>query len=405
MRILYLTAETWPTFRADVAVLFGKRLPELGIASDLVAGRTPEGGGPAAWPAGESVLCDVGAGRASRHWRIVSHGIRTMWRAPAGRYQAIQVRDMPVVAAFGLVIARLKRLPFFYWMSYPMPEWQITLARQRGLSAGWFKFLWPWTSGRVGRFLMRHWVLPRADHVFVQSPRMKQELQQLGVPAERMTPVQMGVDLAQLDALAGPAMADPRLEGATVIGYLGTLDLPRQIERLFEMLALVRRRVGNAVLLLVGDTEDPLHREWLRGQALAAGVADHVIWTGWQPTEVAWRWLRSSTVVLSPFPRGELLDSASPTKVPEYMALRLPVVCNDNPDQEEAVRASGAGLCVPYTAHDFAEAVLDLLARTPAERAAMGEAGRRYVQARRDYPHLAASLATRYRHLLGESRT
>lgn len=99
-------------------------------------------------------------------------------------------------------------------------------------------------------------------------------------------------------------------------------------------------------------------------------------------------------------PRGPLLDCGSPTKVPEYLALGLPVVGNDNPDQQALIEATGAGRCVPYTPEAFAAAVLELLALPAGERQRMVDAGRRYVQAHRDYPRLAQQLARRYRQLL-----
>lgn len=333
--------------------------------------------------------------------RVLSvwHAITSAWRADARKYAAYQVRDMPVVAAAVLVIARLRRVPFFYWMSYPIPEGQIALARDRGLRAGWMKFLYPWVSGRVGVFLLRHWVLPRADHVFVQSPRMRDELAADGLPASRMTPVPMGVDVEALLALGLSALPDPQLTGRRVLGYLGTTDRPRQIEKLFDMLALVRQRVPNALLLIVGDTEDEVHRQWLQQQAQAAGVQDSVVFAGWQPTHQAWRMILNAEVALSPFPRGHLLDSASPTKVPEYMALGIPVVCNDNPDQAEAVLSSGAGVCVPCTPQQFADAVVQLLAMDASRRAEMTAAGQAYVERHRDYRHIAGLVAATYRRL------
>jgi glycosyltransferase involved in cell wall biosynthesis len=314
-------------------------------------------------------------------------------------YDAFQVRDMPVLAAAAVVIARWKRRPLYYWMSYPMPEGQIELARQRRLSAGVMKFLYPWMSGHAGRWLLRHWVLRRASHLFVQSPAMKQELLALGVPGERITPVLMGVDLDALKPDELQAVEDPRLAGRRVIAYLGTLDRSRRIEGLFAMLSRVRLREPRALLLIVGDTDDDVHRRWLREQAQEAGVAEHVIWTGWLPTREGWRWLRTAEVALSPFPRGPLLDSASPTKVPEYLALGLPVVCNDNPDQRSVIEVSGAGRCVPYTPEDFADAVVELLNLPAGERERMRAAGLRYVQEHRDYRRIAEQVAAQYRRL------
>lgn len=396
IRLLLLTAEAHPTFRADVAVLFGKYLPQFGVYSDLATLLAPDADPDAPWAGGRALLKRADGGAAQRRLRAVVHGLRALLRADSNSYTAIQVRDMPVLAAAAVLVARWKRLPLYYWMSFPIPEGQIELARERRLSAGLMKFLYPWVSGRTGRWLLRHWVLPRLDHLFVQSAVMQREAEALGVAAPRIMPVPMGVDLSALALDDITPIRDPRLAGRRVIGYLGTLDRARRIERLFDMLALVRRDEPAALLVLVGDTEDTVHRRWLHEQAELAGVAEHVIWTGWLATREAWRWLRTAEVGLSPVPRGPLLDSASPTKVPEYLALGLPVVCNDNPDQQALIETSGAGRCVPYTAPDFARAVLTILALPTQERARMAQAGRRLVREQRDYRRIASAVAAQY---------
>lgn len=403
IRLLFLTAETCPTFRADVNVLFGKYLPRHGIQSDIVAGKTPDTEGLVHWGGGDVYLCDVSGGQAKKHIKTLLHGVRQLLRAKRTRYQAIQVRDMPVLAAIGLPIARLKGMPFFYWMSFPMPESQIGLARERGLSAGLMKFLFPWLRGRIGRFLLYRVVLPGADHVFVQSDRMKEDMVAQGIGPAKMTPVPMGVDLADIDFEGLAPADDPRLVGKRVLVYLGTQDRPRRIEVLFGMLVIVKRKVPNVLLVLVGDTEDAVHRKWLRQQAVTAGVADNVLWTGWLPMKEGWRYIAAAEVGLSPFPRGFLLDSASPTKVPEYLAWGIPVVCNDNPDQEQVIARSGAGYCVPYTPNDFADAVLAILEADKGSLDVMRRGGMDFVATYRDYQILGKELAGQYKALLGPS--
>jgi glycosyltransferase involved in cell wall biosynthesis len=401
VRLLFLTAETWPTFRSDVAVLFAKYLPRFGVRSDLVAGRVDDGDSRKQWLGGEVWLGDVAGGRALKYIKTLIHGVGHVIRADPALYQAVQVRDMPVLGAIALIVARWKGIPLLYWMSYPLPEDQIALARERGLSAGLMKWLFPWLRGRIGRILLYRFVLPAARHVFVQSPRMKEDMVRRGVPAERMTPVPMGVDFEALRPEDIRAAEDPRLQGHRVLVYLGSLERPRRIEILFDMLHLVRAQDPKAVLALVGDTEDDVHRRWLADRAQAANVADCVIWTGWLPTREAWGYLKVAEVGLSPIPRGELLDCSSPTKLPEYLAFELPVVCNDNPDQAALMAAAGGGLCVPYTASDFAEAVCRLLSTDPATRAEMGRRGREQVCQTRDYAHIAQGLALTYADILG----
>jgi glycosyltransferase involved in cell wall biosynthesis len=400
LRILFLTAETCPTFRADVNVLFGKYLPRHGILTDIVAGRTPGIIENVQWGGGEAFLCDVEGGATKKHIKILWHSIWQLFRAERSRYKAFQVRDMPVLAAFGLLAARIKGLPFYYWMSYPIPEGQIELAMERGMAAGLMKFLFPLVSGQVGRFLLYRVVLRRADQVFVQSDRMKEDMVARGVSPARMTPVPMGVDLEDVRLENLPPVDDARLKGRRILVYLGTLDRPRRIEILFEMLGRVRRQIPEALLILVGDTADDVHRAWLMQQAQKAEVADAVLWTGWLPMKEGWRYVRAAEVALSPFPRGYLLDCSSPTKVPEYLALGVPVVCNDNPDQAKVIHESGAGLCVPYTPEEFAAAVLSILRKKHDDENQLLSSGFDYVKAQRSYERISLMVAEVYKKLL-----
>jgi glycosyltransferase involved in cell wall biosynthesis len=404
LRLLMLTAEPFPTFRADVAALFGRWLPRSGVSSDLVTVRDGQHRGAVEWGGGRALLCDAPPGRVVKHFWIFLHSVRQLFGASRDRYDAIQVRDMPLLAAVALLASRLRGLPMYYWMSYPMPEGHLVRARQARMTRGIGGFLRPWLRGQIGQFLLYRIVLPRADHVFVTSDRMKLDVVDRGIRPDKVTPLPMGVDLEALEAEHLEPKRDPRLAGRRVLVYLGTLDPVRSIEVLFDMLALVRRRVPEALLLLVGDTRDPAHRDWLHARAEDAGVADHVVWTGWLQMGEAWRYVRSAEVGVSPFPRGVLLDSASPTKVAEYLAVGLPVVCNDNPDQAQLIGRSGAGLCVSYDAQSFAAAVLSLLDEPADRRAERIASGMRMVKAARSYEVLSRQLADVYRNLRDDHR-
>jgi len=396
MHLLYLTAEEWPTFRQDVVALFGKYLPRYGITSDLVTERddvaTDQSNVP--WGGGQAILCDVPLNRAGQYLTRVWHSLKVLWGADASRYDAVQVRDMTVTALMGLLMARWKGIKFFYWLSYPQSEGQIERAKTRGIKAG-MRFWFPLVQGVFGKWLLYRIVLPHADHVFVQSGQMKSDLAQHGIPPSKMTPVPMGVDMELVGFHQVGPSNDARLVGRQVVAYLGTLDQTRQIEVLFYSLSIVKESVPDILLVLVGDSHDPKHRAWLDAEAKKVGVADHVIWTGWLPILDAWSYVRAAEIGISPFPRGYLLDSASPTKAVEYMALGLPVVANDNPDQLQVIQESAAGICVPYLPGAFAGAIVRLL-NDVATRQRMGASGREYVSRVRSYDRIALGLSKIY---------
>ena len=234
MRLLYLTAESYPTHRVDVELLFGKWLPAHGIASDLVAARADGTMDEVVWPAGRAMLGESRDGWRRRSGTLL-HAIRQLLAARRGAYDAIQARDMPFVALFALVVARAKRLPFVYWMSYPIPEGHMGMALGRGLGVGVAKFVYHYLAGTLGGLLLYRVVLARADHVFVQSVQMLTDVAARGVSPERMTPVPMGVDIEAIQAAAIAPSDDPRLRGRRAIVYLGTQVRPRRIELLFTM--------------------------------------------------------------------------------------------------------------------------------------------------------------------------
>jgi hypothetical protein len=396
IHLLYVSHESWPTFRPDVAVLFGKYLPRLGVTCDLVTEQDRQAGRRMpAWGGGRALLCAVPRSRAGQYIAKTWHNLRMLVGVDRDRYDAIQVRDMPIAAFIGLIAARLKRVPFFYWMSFPQSEGQIARAKARGPRAG-MKYFFPLIQGTIGKWLLYRIVMPRADHVFVQSEKMLEDVAAQGIARDRMTPVPMGVDLEAARPEDIDPSDDPRLDGKRALVYLGALDQARNIETLFEMLAIVRQSVPDVLLVLAGDTQDGEHRDWLKNEAWRLGVMDAILWTGWLPTERAWRYVRAAEIGLSPIPRGFLLDCGSPTKAIEYMALGLPVVGNDNPDQARVVQEGEAGICVPLEPQAFAWAVLELL-RDSERRRQMGASGQRYVRKVRGYDRLAQDVAEAYR--------
>lgn len=393
LRLLYLTEEAWPTYRPDVITLFGKYLPRYGITSDLVTDHDIAEAvkSETSWGGGEAVLFKVPPNRAGRYLIKFWHNLWILSTMDAKKYDAIQVRDMSLTALVGLIVARMRGIQFFYWLSFPHSESQIDRARKRGIKGG-LRFWFPLVQGVFGKWLLHKVVFPRADHVFVQTRQMQKVLAARGIPMAQMTPVPMGVDTDAVARKNIQPVNDPRLNGKRVVAYLGTLDPDRRIEVLFHMLALCKQAVPDILLVLVGDTSEAVHKDWLKQAANRLGVADDVLWTGWLSSSEAWSYMRAAEIGLSPIPRGYLLDMGSPTKAMEYMALGLPIVANDNPDQAQVLEESGAGVCTSLDGEAFAQAVIDLL-NSPETMRQMGIKGREYAVNKRDYDSIARKVA------------
>ena len=202
LRVLFATAEAHPTHRADVRVLFGEALPRDGIDVDLIATTTPPKA-DAPWSGGRAFL-RVAASRKAEMFGDLWQQVSLLWRC--GGYDALVVRDKPVLGAIGWLAARLWRIRFCYWMSYPMPQAYLTIAARNDGSVGRLRRIWLRTRGRLGQLMLDRLLVPRADWLFVQTDAMERALRQRGLSHDRVTPVPMGVDV---DAIPAPPRCCP----------------------------------------------------------------------------------------------------------------------------------------------------------------------------------------------------
>ena len=405
MRILFLLYDTLPAFRPDVAVLFGKELPKHGIGSDLLGQLASEDERSRAmvWPAGQ--VFAHGVSKQGLPYQLIRPFLDlAMVRRLSPRHEVIQVRDKIRSGLLGLLLARLTGRQFTYWMSFPFAEGFKLRYQQLGLSRGrWIAVF----NGLRACFADRIYysvLAPRVDHLFVQSDAMLEFMVSKGVKRQCMTSVPMGVDVEMFSQIQAPLAIPKPLVQRRVIAYLGTLGKSRQSDFLLAVLKLVREQEPSVLLLMAGDGASADEQAWIRSQIQQENLEAHVCLTGWQTQAEILSLIKCAEIGLSPIPRSELFDVSSPTKAVEYLALGIPCVGNDIPDQKYVIEASGGGVCVPMEARLFADACLQLL-REPDAAAAAGARGRAWVKDHRSYEAIAASVAAVYRGLLADKKS
>ncbi|MDC8757613.1 glycosyltransferase [Janthinobacterium fluminis] len=394
LNILQLVPEPVPTFRADVAVLFGKYLPRHAVQCDLV-------GMASAQALEQPGFVSLRRGRYFqnrwlRELSFIGAATAALLGARKSRCDVIQVRDMVPTGLLALLIARAKGIPFCYWVSYLMSEGRIERSRQTLARQPRWRDRLVLLKGLVEQAILYRIVLPRAQHVFVQSEAMLEHMRARGIAAARMTAVPMGVDM---ELLANRTVTPTRPAGwetVPLLAYLGTLDQARQLERVVDALAIVRRSVPDARLLLIGASSTPQDVTNLLAYVAAAGLSEAVRVTGWLPSAEAWALLAGADAAVSYVPRGALYDVSSPTKLLEYLALAMPAVGNDIPDQVTVLTESQAGWLAGSTPDQLAQHLLAILADPDAARR-RAAAGPAYIEAARSYRVLAQQVAARYR--------
>jgi glycosyltransferase involved in cell wall biosynthesis len=399
VRIGFIIRDPLPPSRADVLTLFGAEMPRHGIRSELVG---QHDGHPvdARWGAGGMHAVGGLRGKlasvASPLWDALG-----LWRAArSASLDCVQVRDKIASGVVGRIAAAMLGVPFIYWMSFPIVEgFEVRRDEigRRGRGLAWAAHA---LRAHLSRLVIYRLVLPGARHVFVQSDAMAVWLASRGAVArERMTAVPMGVDAALFDRAAIEPARDARLDGRRVIVYLGRVAQSRRSDFLLDVVEQLRAGVPDVLLVIAGDAPSPDEMEWMRRQIAGRGLAGHVLLTGWLPQRAALGYAVRAEVGLSPIPRGALFDVSSPTKLVEYLALGIPSVANDIPDQQLVIEQSGAGLSAPMQAAPFSAAVRALL-DNPALRARFAALGPVWVRHHRSYDILGRGVAEAYRRIL-----
>lgn len=390
IRMLFFPRETFPTERVRLTVLFGRELLGRGHSIELVmqAENSSIRVGRHEWFGSRVYVGPTDTGRSILHrlrklLRGFTHDICLLLRARQGSYNSILVSDKYLLGAIACVLARWRGMKFFFWMTYPYHQAQVTISKERLSSRPGLSLL----RGRVTAILLHRWIVPRSDHVFVQSQKMANDFAKEGADIGRMTPVVTGIDLDGVEP--GPRALHTAEPGVLTIGYLGTLVRQRRLEILVEMLDELRRRGIVAQLLLIGDGAAPGDRAHLEQRAKELGLASRIRITGFLPRRDALMLVRTADICVSPFRPTPALEVASPTKLVEYLALGIPVVANAHPDQTRVLHESRAGVVVPWGARHFARAVHWLSKRSDAELAEMRRRGQAWVAENRSYARIA----------------
>lgn len=401
-RLLIVARDMYPPFRVDVTELFSVFLARW---LDLTWLMRRDDYGPAAVietsPHERFVVPSRKPGRLS--------GVRTrlswFWttlaqvaRAGAGRWDLVQVRDIPIGGVWFLLAARIARKPFVYWMSFPVLEGYSERAHNPAKGDGLLITLYRRTYYGVGWFVQYRVVLRHADFIFVQSDIMRQEVAERGVPPDKIMPVPMAVNVERYNPESIPPTGDPRLAGRKVMAYVGSLEPQRQPVMMIEALAAVACEEPLATLVIVGD-RDPETTAPMSARAKELGIEDRIIYTGRLPLTEALAYVARADVCLALYPVTDLLISGTPTKLVEYLAMGRPVVGNPHPYQSQVIETTGAGIIAEMNPKAFATAILSLLrdAHGANARAAAAPA---WIRANLSYEVTAERVGAVYARLL-----
>ncbi len=252
--------------------------------------------------------------------------------------------------------------------------------------------------GTLGTLMFRtiETVLARtSDRLIAVSPEVRDELVALHVaPDEKFSIIRLGIELEPRVRFDGDPAEVRRRHGIPpakfVVGWFGRMTAVKRTDDLLTMLAGLRERGIDALLLLVGDGDD---RERLEQRAHDLGLARSCLFLGYQDDVAPWYAICDAVVLTS-------ASEGTPVTIIEALAAGRAVVATKVGGVPDVVDEGETGFLVrPRDTHALAER-LEILARDPNRRAEMGRLGRERVLERYAVERLVDDVDGLYRELL-----
>jgi PEP-CTERM/exosortase A-associated glycosyltransferase len=243
----------------------------------------------------------------------------------------------------------------------------------------------------------------KADAVAVICEGLRRDLVARGVDPGKILVSPNGVDM---ELFGRPLAPDPGfarslgLEGADVIGFIGSFYDYEGLDDLIAAMPFLAERRPAARLLLVGG--GPME-ERLRAQAAASPAADRIVFAGRVPHEEVDRYYALIDILAYPRKAMRLTELVTPLKPLEAMAQRKLVAASDVGGHRELIEDGVTGTLFPP---GNPAAIAEALARLLGDRGGWEhrrETARRYVERDRNWSSNISLYAPVYERLTGKA--
>jgi PEP-CTERM/exosortase A-associated glycosyltransferase len=288
-----------------------------------------------------------------------------------------------------LSVAREFHLPVVYEVRAFWEDAAVDLGTSR---AGGVRY-------RATRALETH-VLKRADAVTMICEGLRRDIAARGIPEEKLTVIPNAVDVERFSTDRRPEPELARrfgLEGAEVLGYLGSFYAYEGLELLVETLPALRAKRPRLRVLLVG--EGP-REEALRRRVRELGLEPVVSFAGRVPNSEVRRYYDLVDVLVYPRFPMRLTETVTPLKPLEAMAMGKLLVASDVGGHRELIQDGETGLLFEAgSAEGLAGSVHRALDDAELRRRVPARA-RRFVEEERTWANGVARYAPVYERII-----
>ncbi len=272
----------------------------------------------------------------------------------------------PVTVALpAIVMRRLRRMPFIFWVQDLWPE---SLSATGAVSSSW-------VLGLVGKLV--RWIYRRSDLILVQSKAFIPSVIEVGADAARVRYFPNWAETLYVPMESVPSEIEASLPKGFRIVFAGNLGAAQSLATIVAAAARLRDH-SDIHWIILGDGREEAA---LRRLVADAGVGNNVHLLGRRPVESMPAYFAAADVLLVTLRADPILALTIPSKVQSYLACGRPVLAALDGEGAEVIREAGAGVPVP-AGNDagLAKEALRLYQLPPGERATLGRNGRAYFE-------------------------
>jgi PEP-CTERM/exosortase A-associated glycosyltransferase len=242
--------------------------------------------------------------------------------------------------------------------------------------------------------------LRRADAVTTICEGLRGEVIGRGIDPARITVIPNAVDVDRFGVAGTPdaaLRASLGLDGATVLGFIGSFYAYEGIDLLLDATArLLPSRPDLKVLLVGGGSHEPALRE----RVAALGIASHVVFTGRVPNADVPRYYDLIDTLVYPRRSMRLTELVTPLKPLEAMAQGRLVVASDVGGHRELIADGDTGHLFSAGNAEALAAVLDRVLGARDAWPAMRARARAFVERERSWDRSVARYSDVYRRVV-----
>lgn len=287
--------------------------------------------------------------------------IATMVGVFLPRHDVVFASSTPLtVGVPGSLISRLRGTPFVFEVRDLWPRAPIELGVIKNPLAKWIAKIAERLFYRLAR------------HVVALSPGMASDIEQSGVPPNKISMIPNACDFDLFDN-AGAKDRRRKLNlpaKAVIVVHAGNLGPSNDGKWLIDLAACWKEKHDNRPwLLLLGEGSE---RSQLEQRARRLGL-DHVVFAGPFSRREAAGIIKACDIGIVSFADYPVLATNSPNKFFDYLAAGLPAAVNTNGWTAKLLQKENAGLALGRQVENAAAMLADLAEQTKKRRA-MGKA-------------------------------